>query len=159
MKKALIVLSLLITSSGLKAEESLLPFKVGDVVRFSEPVYDSKADQYELVVRVKETKGKWVKTEIGPWFNSDLCIFIEVNNPEDVREMSFIYPEEKVVSEKTVETNTVNTYGRRRPIPPPVHTKNTNSCGFMVRYKPKAEPLSAEQNSKKDARPVGEEAK
>jgi hypothetical protein len=82
MKKALIVLALLITSLGLKAEESQLPFKVGDRVELTELLLDSKQQPKSISFVVKEVKGKWVNCGTF-WINSDLYIIAQINKTAD----------------------------------------------------------------------------
>jgi hypothetical protein len=55
MKKAIIVLALVSTSLGLKAEESQLPVKVGDIIR----IYEPQSTNF-LALVVREVRGKWV---------------------------------------------------------------------------------------------------
>ena len=85
-KRSAIVLALAISSSGLKAEESQVPFKVGDIVRLTPPAFGSKNEKpCDLIIEVKDIKGKWVSDCAHNWINSDLYLYISVNDPEMVK--------------------------------------------------------------------------
>ena len=86
MKKALLVLTLAISSTGLKAEESQVPFKVGDIVRLTPPAFGSKNEKpCDSIFEVKDIKGKWVSHCTHHWVNSDLYLYISVNDPAIVK--------------------------------------------------------------------------
>jgi len=81
----LLALVLLVSSTELRAEE--LPFKVGDRITFSIKVFvdvkpPSVGNGYnvkgeEVVIEVKEIKGKWVYDGWN-WFNSDLFYKVSI---------------------------------------------------------------------------------
>ena len=82
-----LALALLVSSTELRAEESQLPFKVGDGITFSIKLFvdgnpinvptslNVKGEQIHLVV--KEIKGKWVYDGWN-WFNSDLFYKVSI---------------------------------------------------------------------------------
>ena len=171
MKKALLVLALAISSLGLKAEESQVPFKVGDVIALCLP--SSSKERSALVMVVKEIKGKWVsdggydlKGKDGKvyrsnfWANTDSYIGIDVNNEEDLSSRG-ILPRKQIPQ----NTNTTPTYsivdGKKiyNPISKKVNTNTNTSTNFFPRPRRKVIPIPTDENQKKDAPPVGEEAK
>ena len=104
------------------AEESQVPFKVGDVVSLREPFSTPNQDeQWSLTLIVKEIKGKWVASggkdikgndgkvyRSNSWFNTDRYRVIVVNEPNELSEYGLIQPIPKP------NPNLVN----RRPIIP-----------------------------------------
>ena len=110
MKKALIVLALVISSPGLRAEESQVPFKVGDIVTLIPVDTGSEKKPCRMIFEVKEIKGKWLSVanlQLGPrrprslssstnsnqtdssesvhWYNTDAYSQVLVNDPEIVK--------------------------------------------------------------------------
>jgi hypothetical protein len=96
----LLALALLVCSTELRAEESQVPFKVGDVVALS--FADTNG---ACVFIVKQIKGRWIAQEgtdiIGKkggiyrwdsWINTDYCTAIEVNPPEYLSRFGFTQP-------------------------------------------------------------------
>ncbi len=91
------------------AEESQVPFKVGDVVSLREPFSTPNQDeQWSLTLIVKEIKGKWVASEgrdikgndgkvyrFNSWFNTDRYRVIVVNEPNELSEYGLIQPNPK----------------------------------------------------------------
>ena len=89
----LLALALLVSSTELRAEESQLPFKVGDVVKLCEPFSTPNQDeQWSLILIVREIKGKWLASEgkdikgndgkvyrFNTWFNTDRYRLIMVD--------------------------------------------------------------------------------
>ena len=83
----LLALALLISSTDLRAEESQVPFKVGDRITFSIKVlvdfippnvpYGFNVKGEEIHIEVKEIKGKWVYDGFN-WFNSDLFYKVSI---------------------------------------------------------------------------------
>ncbi len=77
----LLALALLISSTELRAEESQVPFKVGDVI---EVIFFDKS---RGEMKVMNIKGKWFVGDLPPfgdsqrlrWFNSDS--FISISHP------------------------------------------------------------------------------
>ena len=68
----LLALVLLVSSTELRAEESVFPFKKGDAV----DVYLERG--LITTILVQDIKGKWVKNADGKWFNSDLFLYVTV---------------------------------------------------------------------------------
>jgi hypothetical protein len=108
MKKALLVLALAISSLGLKAEESQVPFKVGDVVTlWADPTTDGVGPQMFIV---KQIKGKWVSGGEGwditgkdgkvyrsnDWMNTDLFRRIIVNDCDGLSHYGITDPPPKL---------------------------------------------------------------
>jgi hypothetical protein len=138
MKKAVLVLTLAISSTGLKAEESQVPFKVGDVIRLSAPYGKTEFPDQTIVVR--EVKGNWVsglgsiiKREDGElfrnarWFNTAIYLSIEVNKEEDLRSNAFLGNNR--LRRRIPDTNSTPTYEivdgeKRRVDPNPGHNAN-----------------------------------
>ena len=164
MKKAVLVLTLAISLTGLKAEESQVPFKVGDVVKLCEP---SSAKDFEpLVLVVREVHGKWIsgggadikgeKGEIyhfNTWYNTERYLYITVNEERDLREYGIL-----------PRTNTTPTYsivGRRiyNPISKKFDADTNTSTNIPPLGRRNSIPIPTDENQKKDAPPVGEEAK
>ena len=83
----LLALALLVNSTELRAEESQLPFKVGDDIEFLLKVFvDAHPPNVpsgfnvtgeKINIRVKEIKGKWV-CDGRNWFNSDLFYMVVI---------------------------------------------------------------------------------
>ena len=135
----LLALALLVSSTQLRAEESQLPFKVGDVVKLCEPFSTPNQDeQWSLILIVREIKGKWLASEgkdikgndgkvyrFNTWFNTDRYRLIMVNEPNELSE-----------------------YGLIQPIPKP----NPNLPRSVI-------PIPVGDNPKKDASKVEEESK
>ena len=137
----LLALALLVSSSRLKAEESQLPIKVGDVVRLSFPDIKDRG-----VFIVKQVKGRWIAAEgsdiIGKkgeiyrwdqWINTDYCDAVEVNSPEELDLFGLTQPPPKpptftysVVDGKTVVTTNSQTTNAPTQVPSRVEA-NTNS--------------------------------
>ena len=170
----LLALALLVSSTELRAEESQVPFKVGDVVA----LYDADTNG-ALVFIVKQIKGRWIAQEgtdiIGKkgeiyrwdrWINTDHCTAIDVNPPEYLSRFGFTQPipnpnakptfTYSVINGKTnVTTNSQTTNASIQSAPPPkypiirrrVWPKNTNA------------PQSPEKSTEKDASKVEEESK
>jgi len=141
MKNAVLILALAISLQGLKAEESQVPFKVGDIVRLTPPAFGSKNEKpCDLIIEVKDIKGKWVSDCAHNWINSDLYLYISVNLPEDIRLVKHL-----------PDPNSVN--------PTPAISGNTNTA-WVPKVTRKGRPLTpAEQNPKKDAPPSELESK
>jgi len=172
MKKALLVLALVISAPGLKAEESQVPFKVGDVVRLCEP--SSAKDFPPLVFVVREVRGKWVsgggadikgeKGEIyrfNTWYNTERYLYIGVNEEEDLREYG-ILPRKQIPAQNTNTTPTYSIVDGKRiynPISKKVDTNTNISTNITTFPKRKAIPIPIDESQKKEALPVGEEAK
>jgi hypothetical protein len=108
MKNALLVLALAISSPGLKAEESQVPFKVGDVVTLWA---DSTTNgPGPIMFIVKQIKGKWVSCGEGwditgkdgkvyrsnGWENTDLFRSITVNDYDDLSYYGITDPRPKL---------------------------------------------------------------
>ena len=77
----LLALALLVSSTELRAEESQLPFKVGDeltVVLVGQT--DDSSTLGKEHFRVTEIKGKWVLGNNKKWYNSDHFLYLR-NNP------------------------------------------------------------------------------
>jgi len=109
MKNALLVLALAISSTGLKAEESQVPFKVGDIVTLIPVDTGSEKKPCRMIFEVKEIKGKWLSsatqqwpkrhgslsssTNSNPtnssepehWYNTDAYSQVLVNDPQTVK--------------------------------------------------------------------------
>jgi hypothetical protein len=151
MNKALFALAFVISLTGLNAEESQVPFKVGDVIRLSAPFGKTEFPDQTIVVR--EVKGNWVsglgsiiKREDGElfrnarWFNTAIYLSIEVNKEEDLRSNAFLGV--KGFRRRIPDTNSTPTYKivdgeKRRVIPGPVYN-----------VKDDASPHPVEQESK-----------
>ena len=172
MKKALIVLALVISSPGLKAQESQVPFKVGDVVRLCEP---TSAQQFpNLVLVVKKINGKWVsgggtdirgeKGEIyhsNTWYNTERYLYIGVNEEEDLKQHGIMRPTQI----PTQNTNTTPTYSMvdgkviYNPISPKVDENTNTSTNIPPLRKRNSIPIPTDENAKKDSPQVGEKSK
>ena len=88
------------------AEESQVPFKVGDVVSLREPFSTLNQDeQWSLTLIVSEIKGKWVASKgkdikgndgnvyrSNTWYNTDRYLYIVVNEPKELSEYGLIQP-------------------------------------------------------------------
>jgi hypothetical protein len=109
MKKALLVLTLAVSSTGLKAEEYQVPFKVGDIVTLIPVDTGSEKKPCRMIFEVKEIKGKWLSsatqqwpkrhgslsssTNSNPtnssepehWYNTDAYSQVLVNDPQTVK--------------------------------------------------------------------------
>ena len=104
MKKALLVLTLAVSSTGLKAEEYQVPFKVGDIVTLIPVDTGSEKKPCRIIFEVKEIKGKWLSSatqqlpkrhgslssstnsgEPEHWYNTDAYSQVLVNDPEIVK--------------------------------------------------------------------------
>ena len=110
MKKALLVLALAINLQGLKAEESQVPCKVGDIVTLIPVDTGSEKKPCHMIFEVKEIKGKWLSsatlqwgskrprslsssTNSNPtnssepehWYNTDAYSQVLVNDPQTVK--------------------------------------------------------------------------
>jgi len=104
MKKALLVLTLAVSSTGLKAEEYQVPFKVGDIVTLIPVDTGSEKKPCRIIFEVKEIKGKWLSSatqqlpkrhgslssstnsgEPEHWYNTDAYSQVLVNDPQTVK--------------------------------------------------------------------------
>ena len=164
MKKALIVLALVISSPGLKAEESQLPFKVGDVIALCLP--SSSKERSALVMVVKEIKGKWVsdggydlKGKDGKvyrsnfWANTDSYIGIDVNNEEDLRRYGLIPPIQMPAqnTDTTPKYSIVDGKSIYNPISKKVDANTNTSTNFFPRPRRNVIPIPTVENAEKDA--------
>ena len=174
----LLALALLLSSTELRAEESQVPFKVGDVVA----LYDapSSSTNGALVLIVKQIKGRWIsgfegeditgkKGEIyrwGEWLNTDHCMRIAVNPPESLSHYGFTQPipnpnakptfTYSVINGKTnVTTNSQTTNASIEGATP---TKNPIIRRRVLPKNTNA-PQSPEKSTEKDASKVEEESK
>ena len=182
MKKALIVLAFVISVQGLKAEESQVPFKVGDVVKLCEP--SSAKDFPPLVFVVKEIKGKWVAGEgwdiIGKkgelfryndWFNTERYLYIVVNDEEDLSRHGLIPPSQiPPIQMPAQNTNKTFVYSvehgkfiaktNSQSVVAGINAENTNtSTNFFPRPRRNMIPVPKVEKEKKDAPSVKEESK
>jgi hypothetical protein len=68
------VLVLIIKST----EPPPLPFKVGDKIELTQPMYNGIDRPQGIIFRIKEIRGKWLDAGDGLWVNSDLylCVYI-----------------------------------------------------------------------------------
>ena len=173
----LLALAFLVSSTELRAEESQLPFKVGDVVA----LYDApdSSSNCVFVFIVKQIKGRWIssfegeditgkKGEIyrwGEWLNTDHCIRIDINRPEHLSRFGLTQPIPNPIVEPftyafingkmNITTNSQTTNASIEGAPPTknpiirrrVWPKNTNA------------PQSPEKGTEKDASKVEEESK
>ena len=174
----LLALALLVSSTELRAEESQLPFKVGDVVALYEA--PSSCTNGALVFIVKQIKGRWISSSEGEditgkkgeiyrwneWFNTDHCMRIAVNPPESLSHFGFTQPipnpnakptfTYSVIDGKTnVTTNSQTTNASIEDAPP---TKNP-IIRRRVWPKNTNAPHSPEKSTEKDASKVEEESK
>ena len=179
MKKALLVLALAISSLGLKAEESQLPFKVGDTIR----IYEPQSTNY-LVFVVGEIRGKWVshggwdiKGEKGKiyrsdlWFNIDSYPSIHVNHEEDLSRHGLIPPSQiPPIQMPAQNTNKTFVYSvehgkfiaktNSQSVVAGINAENTNtSTNFFPRPRTNMIPVPKVEKEKKDAPSVKEESK
>ena len=176
----LITLFLLVGMSAVSgwAEESQLPFKVGDVVA----LYDapSSSTNGALVLIVKQIKGRWISSSEGEditgkkgeiyrwdeWFNTDHCMRIAVNPPESLSHFGFTQPIPNpnakptftysvINGELNVTTNSQTTNASIEGAPP---TKNPIIRRRVLPKNTNA-PLSPEKSTEKDASKAEEESK
>lgn len=166
MKKALLVLALVITSLGSKAEESQLPVKVGDTIRIYEPQSTNC-----LVFVAREVRGKWVsdggidiKGEKGKiyrselWYNIDSYSSIHVNAEEDLRWYGLIPPIQmpaqntnKTFANSVVHGKFIATTNSQSVVAG-INAENTNtSTNFFPRPRRNVIPIPKVENAEKDA--------
>jgi len=109
MKNAVLILALAISLQGLKAEESQVPLKVGDVVALIPIDAGTEKKPCRMVIVVEEIKGKWVRSatlqlpqrprslssstnsnsiniSMGEhWYNTEAYSQVWVNDPEIIK--------------------------------------------------------------------------
>jgi hypothetical protein len=109
MNKALFALAFVISLTGLNAEESQVPFKVGDIVTLIPMDTGTEKKPCRMIFEVKEIKGKWVSSatlqlpkrprslssstnsnstnisEPESWYNTEAYSRVLVNDPEIVK--------------------------------------------------------------------------
>jgi len=174
----LLALAFLVSSTELRAEESQVPFKVGDVVALYDAPSSSTNDA--LVFIVKQIKGRWISSSEGEditgkkgeiyrsdkWINTDHYMVIDINPPEYLSRFGFTQPipnpnakptfTYSMINGKTnVTTNSQTTNASIEGAPP---TKNP-IIRRRVWPKNTNAPQSPEKGTEKDASKVEEESK
>jgi hypothetical protein len=174
----LLALALLVSSTELRAEESQLPFKVGDVVALYDAPSSSTNDA--LVFIVKQIKGRWISSSEGEditgkkgeiyrsdkWINTDHYMVIDINPPEYLSRFGFTQPIPNpnakptftysvINGEMIVTTNSQTTNASIEGAPP---TKNP-IIRRRVWPKNTNAPHSPEKSTEKDASKVEGESK
>ena len=174
----LLALALLVCSTELRAEESQLPFKVGDVIALYDAPSSSTNDA--LVFIVKQIKGRWISSSEGEditgkkgeiyrsdkWINTDHYMVIDINPPEYLSRFGFTQPIPNPNAKPTftysmingkmnITTNSQTTNASIEGAPP---TKNP-IIRRRVWPKNTNAPQSPEKGTEKDASKVEEESK
>jgi hypothetical protein len=144
MKKAVLVLTLAISLTGLKADESQVPFKVGDVVALIPLDTGTEKKPCRMVIVVEEIKGKWVRSatvqlpqrprslssstnsnsiniSMGEhWYNTEAYSQVWVNDPEIVKMIREGITPEGWTRPPIIHTNPVT---KRTALQPPVEVE------------------------------------
>jgi len=165
MKRTLLVLTLAISSPGLKAEESQVPFKVGDVVELCAPSEPTPGGSNDICLVVKEIKGKWIASEgmnltgkkgetyrCNMWFNTDRYLYMKVNDHENLIDYGIMPPIPKF------DTNPSNTLslvdGKLMEVSVVDGKTNTNAAQSYRRKVTLTSPNQANTNTTTNIPPV-----
>jgi hypothetical protein len=168
MKKAVLVLAFVISLTGLKAEESQVPFKVGDVVELCAPTEPSSSGSNDICLVVKEIKGKWIASEgvnltgkkgesyrCNMWFNTDRYLYIKVNDHENLIDYGIMPPIQKFDTNPSTSSTTLSLVdGKLMEVSVVDGKTNTNAAQCRPRKVPLTSPNLTNTNTTTNMPPI-----